>query len=436
MKAMKHFVAVCLVFALVLTGYTPQTVSAAAKKVKLNKKTASLKVGKTFQLKVKNTKKKVKWSIKSGKKYISLKNKKKASVTVKAKKAGTAKVVAKVGKKKLTCKIKVTKQSGSAGKSGSSSNNSTNSQEQKKVTGTPGQNIALPAGATVFNIGTYKLALGIRLSDVNTILGSLSTDVKRVEKSPQGFTAIAFNPSGSYQGYMIIYLKDDVVVGICGIGKNMSYGEVSAGMNGNLLPSGWSIEKWYNTSLNSAGAYRKTIGDATVLAYVNALGDNSVYCIQAFQKSINIDDMMYPSPSNTYDADVLTAMGKEAGELINAYRVFYGSKACYLNSKLANCAQEYCSSLTASKIASRSYDDLGPALLSHGVDYLNCGEASRYGCGDAIGFVNSLIEDESTYPVMANKLSFGCNYMGIGTAARSSANGYNVYMIIDYCDEI
>lgn len=435
MKMRKRIVAVCLVCALTLAGYTPQAVSAASKKVKLNKNTASVKVGKTIKLKVKNTKKKVKWSIKSGKKYISLKNKKKTSVTVKAKKAGTAKVMAKVGKKKLTCKIKVSQKAGSASKS-SGNKNSTKSEDQKKVTGTPGKNIALSAGATAFNIGTYKLALGIGLSDVNTILGSLSTDVKRIEKSPQGFTAIAFNPSGSYQEYMIIYLKNDVVVGICGIGKTMSYGEVSAGMNGNLLPSGWSIEKRYNTSLNTTGAYNKTIGDATVLAYVNALGDNAVYCIQAFQKNIDIEDMVYSSVNNTYDAEVLAAMGKETAELINAYRVFYGDKPCYLNSKLANCAQEYCSTLTSAKIKSRDYDVLSPALLSNGVDYLNCGEVAFYGCGDAISFVNSMIGEESTYPVVANKLSFSCNYIGIGTAARSGANGYNTYLIIDYCDEI
>lgn len=81
----------------------------AAKAVKLNTKKATITVGKTKKIKVKNTKKKAKWSIKKGKKYIKLTKKKKNSVTVKAKKKGKAVVQAKIGKKKLTCKITVVK---------------------------------------------------------------------------------------------------------------------------------------------------------------------------------------------------------------------------------------------------------------------------------------------------------------------------------------
>lgn len=100
--------AVAMVFAC-----TPVSVD-AAKKPKLNKTSATLRVGKKTTLKVKNTKKKVKWSVQSGKKYITLKNKKKTSVVVQAKKAGIAKVAAKVSGKKMVCKIKVKKNSVSA----------------------------------------------------------------------------------------------------------------------------------------------------------------------------------------------------------------------------------------------------------------------------------------------------------------------------------
>lgn len=84
-------------------------VAAKAKAPKLSSKKISIKVGQKKTIKVKNTKKKVKWSIKSGKKNITLSNKKKTSVAVKGKKSGSAVVLAKVGKKKLTCKVTVTK---------------------------------------------------------------------------------------------------------------------------------------------------------------------------------------------------------------------------------------------------------------------------------------------------------------------------------------
>ncbi|MCM1246202.1 MAG: polysaccharide deacetylase family protein [Roseburia sp.] len=79
----------------------------AAKQVKLSSKKVSVKVGKTKKLQVKNTTKKTKWSVVKGKGCIQLTKKKKQSVVIKGKKAGSAKVLAKVGGKKLYCKVSV-----------------------------------------------------------------------------------------------------------------------------------------------------------------------------------------------------------------------------------------------------------------------------------------------------------------------------------------
>lgn len=70
--------------------------------VKLNKKTTTLIKGKTLTLKVTGTKKKVTWKS-SNKKVATVSTKGKVT----AKKKGTATITAKVGKKKLTCKITV-----------------------------------------------------------------------------------------------------------------------------------------------------------------------------------------------------------------------------------------------------------------------------------------------------------------------------------------
>lgn len=96
-----------LTAAMAVSMLSPAEPAAAAKKVKFNVKTLSLTVGKKKTLKIKNAKKKAKWSIKSGKDKIKLQKKKKASVVVAAKKAGSAKVQAKVGKKKYVCKVVV-----------------------------------------------------------------------------------------------------------------------------------------------------------------------------------------------------------------------------------------------------------------------------------------------------------------------------------------
>lgn len=106
MKKMVKGLSLVLVCSLVAGITVPVS---AAKKMKLSSKKITLKVGQKKKLEVKNTAKKVKWSIKSGKKYISLTGKKKTSVVVKAKKQGKAVVLAKIGNKKLTCQVTIKK---------------------------------------------------------------------------------------------------------------------------------------------------------------------------------------------------------------------------------------------------------------------------------------------------------------------------------------
>ena len=98
---MKKFLSTALLFALI-ASLMPSSMVEASKKVKLNKTKLVLKEGKTYVLKLKNNKKKVKWS--SSKKAVATVN---AKGKVKAKKAGSAKITAKVKKKKYICKVTV-----------------------------------------------------------------------------------------------------------------------------------------------------------------------------------------------------------------------------------------------------------------------------------------------------------------------------------------
>lgn len=77
-------------------------VEASSSSIALNKKTATIYVGKSVNLKVKGTNKKVTWT--SNKKSVASVNK---SGKVTGKKKGTAKITAKIGSKKLTCKVTV-----------------------------------------------------------------------------------------------------------------------------------------------------------------------------------------------------------------------------------------------------------------------------------------------------------------------------------------
>jgi hypothetical protein len=106
MKAKTKILALVCAVSLILTGNGVNQ-ALAAKKTALSSTTLTLTKGKSKVLKVKNTTKKVTWSILSGKKVITLKQKGKTATTVTGKQKGTAKVQALVGKTKLTCKVTV-----------------------------------------------------------------------------------------------------------------------------------------------------------------------------------------------------------------------------------------------------------------------------------------------------------------------------------------
>lgn len=92
-----------MTFAMVVTGTGLPVSVTAAKKPKLNRKKATVRVGKTLKLRVKNAgKKKVKWS--SSKKKIATVNKK---GKVKGKKPGKTVIKAKVGGRLLKCSVTV-----------------------------------------------------------------------------------------------------------------------------------------------------------------------------------------------------------------------------------------------------------------------------------------------------------------------------------------
>ena len=108
MEKMKKGFALFLVLVMAVS-VMPQSAFAAKKKIKLSRKAVTLTVGESAKLLLKNNKKKVKWIIVSGKKNVTLSKKKKSSVVIKGKKAGKAKVQAKIGKKKYSCKVTVKK---------------------------------------------------------------------------------------------------------------------------------------------------------------------------------------------------------------------------------------------------------------------------------------------------------------------------------------
>lgn len=303
-------------------------------------------------------------------------------------------------------------------------------------------------------VGNRQLSVGMTKTAFNNALASKSTDVKREEKSPQGFDVIAFRENGNnsslsgnqydqkYSTYILAYLQDNEVIGITAIAPGMSYaGEVSYGTPASTLASnGWTSVDWYLAG-SAAGAYTKTIKGTEVIAFVDALGSNRVYCIQAFSDSFLVDDMTKVSETTLqlkYPAEVQTAMATESGELLNAYLVNQGQSAFRINTKLSAAAKSYSSEIVSAGIidasdASRSSSDIRSSIRAAGIAPGAWGERVLIGNMDAIGFANSMIESSG-----ARALLWSGDYavMGLGAGAYNDGTVYYPNLVIDLIDKV
>ncbi len=111
----KGFTGLALLLCILLLAALIPPAKAEAKALKLDQTKMTLTAGESTVLHLTKQKKSVKWSVVSGKQYVKLSGKKKTGVKITALKAGTAKVQAKVGSKKLTCKVTVKKKASSGG---------------------------------------------------------------------------------------------------------------------------------------------------------------------------------------------------------------------------------------------------------------------------------------------------------------------------------
>jgi len=303
-------------------------------------------------------------------------------------------------------------------------------------------------------VGNRQLSVGMTKTAFNNALARKSTDVKREEKSPQGFDVIAFRENGNnsslsgnqydqkYSTYILAYLSNDEVIGITAIAPGMSYaGEVSYGTPASTLASnGWTSVDWYLAG-SAAGAYTKTIKGTEVIAFVDALGSNQVYCIQAFSDSFLVDDMTNVSQTTlqlNYPAEVQTAMATESGELLNAYLVNQGQSAFRINTKLSAAAKSYSSEIVSAGIidasdASRSSSDIRSSIRAAGIAPGAWGERVLIGNMDAIGFANSMIESSG-----ARALLWSGDYavMGLGAGAYNDGTVYYPNLVIDLIDKV
>lgn len=153
MKTCKKKIALGLSLVLVTASIAVPSTESQAAKMKLNRSSATIKVGKKVTLKVKGTKKKVKWT--TSKKAI-------ASVSSKGvvtgKKVGMATITAKVGKKKFRCKVRVKAKKKIVQNTTRNTTQNTTQNTTKTTVPTPAPVINNPVQSNTNTVSTDQLA--------------------------------------------------------------------------------------------------------------------------------------------------------------------------------------------------------------------------------------------------------------------------------------
>lgn len=153
MKTCKKKIALGLSLVLVSASIAVPSTESQAAKMKLNRSSAAIKVGKKVTLKVKGTKKKVKWT--TSKKAI-------ASVSSKGvvtgKKVGMATITAKVGKKKFRCKVTVKAKKKIVQNTTRNTTQNTTQNTTKTTVPTPAPVINNPVQSNTNTVSTDQLA--------------------------------------------------------------------------------------------------------------------------------------------------------------------------------------------------------------------------------------------------------------------------------------
>ena len=370
-KFSKKASALFLSLILTMTSSVAFPSMASAATIKLNKTTATIRVGKKTTLSVSGTSKKVTWSSK---------NKTIASVNTKGvvtgKKKGTTYIYAKVGTKTLRCKVTV---------------------KPKLTTSTS-------SSSTSLVVNGVAISLGDSVSTLKTKFG----EPARIDKSIYSFDYYVYH-TNDYKNFFMAGVQDNKVVAF--------YSDTCSFQIGDLTPS-YSISK-VNTLFKSSIASTATEASVTsnglnYRLFFDQLGSKNLVGVLVSSVSLT---------QKTRTATILSAEEKEIFDTCNSARVRNGLTPLTWSNKAATASRNHSKDMATNNYFSHislSGTTPGDRMTSAGISWRSCGENIIAGYTDGISANNGWLNSDGHRKNMLGSFT----YLGVGGATGGS---YGIY---------
>lgn len=327
----------------------------SAKTLSLNHTVVKASVGEQFYLKLDNITKNIKWSSN---------NKKVATVSktgkVYCQKEGTAKITATYKSKKYTCKVTVNK-------------------------------TELPTVTTIISVRGTTIKMGENEDKLVEKLGTPS----RIEVSRYGDSTYIYN--NDYTKFLMIYIKDDTVVGIYTDSLDFNYEGITS---------------------NSTNSESNKNSDYYVDLYVDKIGTGKVVGIRIIHKSIL---------PNSYNNALIDNTERQIYDLTNSVRARNGISILEWSEQAQSSSRKHSEDMAKNNYF--SHTDLNgqssaDRMKAVGITWSYCGENIAAGYDDAVEVTFGWFQSSGHRKNMLNE-SF--SYLGIGVAFDQNSDYATYY---------
>lgn len=268
----------------------------------------------------------------------------------------------------------------------------------------------MPTGAAdnTLTVGKFSVSLGMTKAQVAEVFGNHEPFIKGTSPLGAGIESYMYNPSEDYSNLLEVQFKNDQVVEMSTISKYFCYESLVFAQGSASSLSSFKTMKSYDYE----AGYTYTTDSAYVDAFVDHQGNNGVYGVQIFDKSLakKIDNLIKPENLiNNYDTGVADTISKEMKAFVSGFRMFAAGLAMEMDD--SSYAQELSEKAkTKGSVSGFSSTDLNNRADAC-YDYTLYWTELRDKCADAFGVVTVCVD--KTSGVITNDMSKKYNMSGI-----------------------